>query len=168
MSNPTLFKLTKPTGGMRHTWFQIITRFLLCFAEDDRPCLDGLCTYTPPTSLFTVPANEDLILTLTWSYLTKDTHQKSKSTHSGLSFTPLNVDSSFACSFTSVQGSIHPVSHQYNATHFCTICYAILKLYIAILLHVLCISILTMCHFKWMVAIWHQIATHRFFFHENW
>ena len=42
MSNPTLFKLTKPTGGLRHTWFQIITRFLLCFAEDDRPCLDGL------------------------------------------------------------------------------------------------------------------------------
>ena len=42
MSNPTLFKLTKPTGGLRHTWFQIITRFLLCFAEDDSPCLDGL------------------------------------------------------------------------------------------------------------------------------
>ena len=43
MSNPALFELTKPTGGLRHTWFQIITRFLLCFAEDDRPCLDGLC-----------------------------------------------------------------------------------------------------------------------------
>ena len=42
MSNPALFKLTKPTGGLRHTWFQIITRFLFCFAEDDRPCLDGL------------------------------------------------------------------------------------------------------------------------------
>ena len=42
MSNPALFKLTKPTGGLRHTWFQIITRFLLCFAEDDCPCLDGL------------------------------------------------------------------------------------------------------------------------------
>ena len=42
MSNPALFKLTKPTGGLRHAWFQIITRFLLCFAEDDRPCLDGL------------------------------------------------------------------------------------------------------------------------------
>ena len=42
MSNPALLKLTKPTGGLRHTWFQIITRFLLCFAEDDRPCLDGL------------------------------------------------------------------------------------------------------------------------------
>ena len=37
-----IFKLTKPTGGLRHTWFQIITRFLLCFAEYDRPCLDGL------------------------------------------------------------------------------------------------------------------------------
>ena len=46
MSNPTLFKLTKPTGGLRHTWFQIITRFLLCFAEDDRPCLNGLCLNT--------------------------------------------------------------------------------------------------------------------------
>ena len=43
MLNPALFKLTKPTGGLGHTWFQIITRFLLCFAEDDRPCLDGLC-----------------------------------------------------------------------------------------------------------------------------
>ena len=42
MSNPALFKLTRPTGGLKHTWFQIITRFLLCFAEDDRPCLDGL------------------------------------------------------------------------------------------------------------------------------
>ena len=39
MSTPTLFKLTKPTGGLRHTWFQIITRFLLCFAEDDHPFL---------------------------------------------------------------------------------------------------------------------------------
>ena len=46
MSNPALFKLTKPTGGLRHTWFQIITRFLLCFAEDDRSCLDGLWLYS--------------------------------------------------------------------------------------------------------------------------
>ena len=46
MLNPALFKLTKPTGGLRHRWFQIITRFLLYFAEDDRPCLDGLCLNT--------------------------------------------------------------------------------------------------------------------------
>ena len=36
MSNPALFKLTKPTGGLRRAWFQIITTFLLCFLEDDR------------------------------------------------------------------------------------------------------------------------------------
>ena len=42
MLNPTLFKLTKPTGGQRQAWFQIITTFLLGFVEDDRPCLDGL------------------------------------------------------------------------------------------------------------------------------
>ena len=41
MSSPALFKLTKPAGGLRRAWFQIITTFLLCF-EDDRPCLDGL------------------------------------------------------------------------------------------------------------------------------
>ena len=42
MLNPALFKLTKPTVGLRQAWFQIITMFLLCFVEDDRPCLDGL------------------------------------------------------------------------------------------------------------------------------
>ena len=52
MSNPTLFKLTNPTGGLRHTWFQIITRFLLCFTEDDRPCLDGLWFYIPSWKAF--------------------------------------------------------------------------------------------------------------------
>ena len=42
MANPALFKLTKPTGGLRRTWFQIIMTFLSCFVEDDCPCLDGL------------------------------------------------------------------------------------------------------------------------------
>ena len=36
MSNPALFKLTKPTGELRRAWFQIITTFLLSFVKDDR------------------------------------------------------------------------------------------------------------------------------------
>ena len=43
MSNPALFKLTKLTGEMRRSWVQIITLFL-CFIQDHRPCLDGLCS----------------------------------------------------------------------------------------------------------------------------
>ena len=42
MLNPALFKLAKPAGEMRRSWFQIITTFLLCFVEGDRPCLHGL------------------------------------------------------------------------------------------------------------------------------
>ena len=46
MSNPVLLKLTKPTGGLtkptgglRRIWFQMSTTFLLCFDEDDLPCV---------------------------------------------------------------------------------------------------------------------------------
>ena len=40
MSNPALFKLSKPTtGGQRRIWFQINTTFLFVFDEDDRPCV---------------------------------------------------------------------------------------------------------------------------------
>ena len=33
MLNPTLFKLAKPTGELRQSWFQIIAMFLLRFVK---------------------------------------------------------------------------------------------------------------------------------------
>ena len=45
MLDPTLFKVAKPTGEIRQSWFQIITTFLLCLVEDNHPCLYGLYSH---------------------------------------------------------------------------------------------------------------------------
>jgi hypothetical protein len=48
MSNPALFKLTKPTGKMGRSWFQIITTFpQLCFSF---LCVGAVCVCLAYTS----------------------------------------------------------------------------------------------------------------------